>query len=386
MIGKPGVPQSSVLVVCGDPGGGNAVAPVVEALRREGIVTVEARAYKQTQNVWSRRSLAFEPLDEAMNVKQAVALIGKYGIQLVLTGTSVNSVDLEKNFILAARQSGVPSLALLDFWSNYRLRFSDASGYLACLPDRIAIMDQRAHQEMIREGFKKESLVITGQPALEDLGKWQNRFSPEKKAEIRKELNLKQADVMVLFASQPLSEIGPADEQDPNYRGYTENTVLPLLCAALKRIGDSLQRRIVLIIQRHYREDPAKFESLELKGVSWKVAVPEEPYDLALVADVVSGMNSIFLLEAASLGCLTVSLQPGLRVRDKLPSNLNGMTIPVYHQEEIEPVLERLIVNGRTAEGRSCGLSGVKGSTQRVVSLIYEMVGLGEEEAEKRIR
>jgi hypothetical protein len=361
------------------------MAPIVEGLRLAGRVDVKAMAYRQTQEIWSRRSIAFDPLNETTSVNQAQNLLMKYAVKLVLTGTSVNSVDLEKRFIFASRREGALSLAVLDFWSNYRVRFSDENGNLAFVPDKIAVMDERARREMIQEGFKEDSLVITGQPALEDLEKWRDRFTTRRREGIRKKLGLKQEDVMVLFASQPLAGSGPAEDQDPNYRGYTEKTVLPLLDTALKRIRENLQQRILLVIQLHPREDPAKFKDLKLDGVEWKMSVPEEPYDLALSADLVSGMNSIFLMEAASLGCLTVSLQPGLRVVDKLPSNLNGMTIPVYHQKELEPIVEQLIVHGRPLEGKRYGVSEAKGSIKRVIALAYEMMGLFEEENEKRM-
>ena len=80
---------------------------------------------------------------------------------LLLTGTSYNSVDLEKKFIASARERGVPSLAVLDFWSNFALRFSRGDGGLENIPDRIAVMDEWAREEMIAAGFDATRLVVT---------------------------------------------------------------------------------------------------------------------------------------------------------------------------------------------------------------------------------
>lgn len=369
--------RPTIVVICGDPGGGNAVAPVIEALRHDGCTDVAAIAYRQTADIWKRRALSFTPINESTSEGQAITFIRDHHARLVLTGTSVNSVDLEKKFISAACRAGVPSLAVMDFWSNYRARFSDKEDKLVYLPDRIAVMDERACDEMIAEGFDSRLLVVTGQPALEDLAKWRDRFTSGCKTEIRTKLGLGHNDLMVLFASQPLSGMGNSESGTPNIRGFTEKTVIPALAISLKRIGERLGKRIVLVIRPHPRENPEVFKGMNLGGIPMIVATDGESYDLAMSADVVSGMNSILLMESCYLGCVTVSIQPGLCGLDKLPSNQMGMSIPVYQEQEIEPVFERLLCrnNPLGAEKREY-VNRSKGSARRVVSLIYDMLGL----------
>ena len=102
-----------------------AVAPVLEALRAEGIVTVNALGYNQACQRWSQRGLAFEEIDSNLGETDIDCWLQKSGTVLLLAGTSFNDIGLEKRFTIRARELGIPSVALLDFWSNYagRTRF-----------------------------------------------------------------------------------------------------------------------------------------------------------------------------------------------------------------------------------------------------------------------
>ena len=141
----------------------------------EGRLRIDARAYRHACAMWQKRGLPFQELDEQAEVSLPE------GTQLVLTSTSLNGLDLEKRFIVAAQARGIPSVSLLDFWSNYRRRFTSAENTLNCLPDRIAVMDAQARDEMISEGFDSARLIITGQPIFDDLAAWRTAFTSEKR-------------------------------------------------------------------------------------------------------------------------------------------------------------------------------------------------------------
>ena len=147
------LPKRVVLAICGDPGGAAATAPVLLELRTDPRVMVKVFAYKQALPFWQNRGLEVSPLDEHMSPAQVEELMRSVNPDLVFAGTSVNGVDLEKQFIARARALNIPSCSLLDFWSNYRARFADESGSLSFFPNKIAVMDQRARTEMIAAGF-----------------------------------------------------------------------------------------------------------------------------------------------------------------------------------------------------------------------------------------
>lgn len=369
-----------VVAVCGDPGGANAVAPVIEALRAEGRVAVNALAYRQASiTLWTKRNLVFDDLGEGTTRTPAIQRLRNSGTGLLLTATSFNPIEPEKEFIAAARSLGLPSLAVLDFWTNYTRRFSDADGRLVYVPDRIAIMDERARDEMVAEGFDTTRLVITGQPAFDELAGWRSQFTPARRQAIRDALSVGPSQWLILFASQPLSLLYGTDPVDPLYPGYDERMVLRALVVALDQIAEQSHQEIVLVIRPHPREQIQSFDKVQGRLIRIVVSKDGESRDLVMAADLVTGMTTILLVDACYLGCVTVSLQPGLRFPDPLPTNPLGFSRGVYREEEIKPVIERMLLDKEIRSSAQARLSKFhmdNGATQRVVKLVYQMIGL----------
>jgi hypothetical protein len=102
--------------------------------------------------------------------------------------------------------------------------------------------------------------------------------------------------------------------------------------------------------------------------------------EVALAADLVAGMNSVLLVEASLLGCVVLSLQPGLRLPDALPVSDLCARQTVYKEEDIEPALERLLyddVARADLVAHSAGTRLGPSATSRIVFLIDEMMGVG---------
>jgi hypothetical protein len=298
---------------------------------------------------------------------------------VLLAGTSVNGVDLEKRFVVAARRLGIPSLAMLDFWSNYRARFADASGGLAYLPDRIAVMDSLAREEMTAAGFEADRLWITGQPAFDELDAYRQRATPQRRAEVREALGVGDDAAMVLFASQPITALYGDDTGGPSHPGFTEHTVLAALVAALDRIAGGEAPPIALVVRPHPREDAAGLQRHRARSMRVIVDGRGDAREAALAADLVTGMNTILLVEACLLGCVVASLQPGLRSADVLPTNRWGATQAVFRAEDLEGVVGRLLLDEearREAKARAARLQFEPGAAERVIRLIDSMQGL----------
>jgi len=375
MINKDQSPV--VIAVCGDPGGANAVAPVIEILRAEGNVLVSALAYREACSLWDQRGLRHHSLSEQMSFTEVLDYLIREDPSLLLTGTSFNGVDLEKKFIAAARSLSIPSLSVLDFWSHYGVRFSYANGRLSCIPDRIAVMDELARKEMIAAGFDEKHLVVTGQPAYDDLHLWGKKFGPEKIARLRNYLGVGPEDLMVLFASQPLSTLYGTDASNPLYPGYTEVDVLSALSRSLKEIQKDIHRKIVLVIRPHPREEPEAFQFMHDNDIPVIISTSGNSRDLIMVADLVVGMTTALLVEACYLGMAVVSLQPGLRHADLLPTNRAGLSTGVYAEEDITPVIQQVLVTKPDRRPHPHSFQRVQignGAARRVARCVYDMI------------
>lgn len=362
-----------VWVVAGDAGGANALWPVFAPLRERGM-TPRLSGYAQAPGLWQGRGETVRELPPGTSVDEAETMLRESGVALLLTGTSLNGVDLERRFILAARRMGLPSLALLDYWSNYVPRFSSDGRVLDCLPERIAIMDGQAHDEMRAAEFPEALLAVTGQPLFDDLARYREAVTPESRAVTRQALGVQEGERLVLFVSQPLREVYGA-EGAPGWLGYDEFDVVPPVLAALGRMVAEHPLRLVLL--PHPRESRARCAAW-LEGHPWASLAPAgaDSRELVRAADLVVGMNSMLLMESALLGTATMSVQLGLRDADHLPVSRVGIVPRVERVETLEGTLRGLLRAGPVREEHLARLAAQPrpgGAAGRVADLARRM-------------
>jgi hypothetical protein len=368
-----------IIAVSGDAGGARAMAPVLKELRAEARVHVHAYAYKEAHGLWMNLGIDHTPMSDSPSLGEVGELFGPKKCELLLTSTSFGGIELEKKCIALARKRGIPSVTLLDTWGNYSRRFSDEEGRVAFLPDRIAVIDELAYREMVDEGFNPESLVITGQPAFDDLNPWDHALRLRKKRVIMGKFPMENDEILILFASQPLSLIYGTDPSGPRYLGFDEWKVVRLLIRALDSISSDRGNALALTIRPHPREDPAPYRSLKGEEVKVLVTKDGDSREWIRESDLVTGLNSILLVEACYMGCPVISLQPELRGKDLLPTNHSGLSRAVYHSEEIRPAIEEVLFNTEVRQRMISRLAGMPRDGHaacRVIELVYSMMGI----------
>jgi hypothetical protein len=363
----------TIIAVGGDPGGANALAPVIEALSRDPTVQVHPYAYNEACTVWKNGGIVFETLPEIPRDEEITKILQEIKPSLLLVATSHNTKEYEKYFIKAAREQNIPSLSILDFWALYSVRFNDKKGNLVFLPDRIAVMDEQAKMEMIGEGFEPEKLVITGQPAFDELNYWKQQFNQDIKWKIRNRLGIKKDDLVVLFVSEPYVGDAPGEMF---YPGYKKEDVLHSLIEELNDINNDCDRDIVLVIRPHPRENPRDFD--QYKGSSIKVVISEEDHsrNIVMSADLVTGMTSNLLVESCYLGCIVVSLQPNPCLDDPVITNRSGHSIGVFDKKDFKPVIQKLLLDSTTRKEMKKKLETFRTdgkAVQRIINIIHFM-------------
>lgn len=297
-----------ILAIAGDPGGAAAIAPVLsELIIRSGPDCLTVLAYREAIGVFRRSGIPFCEVDESTDAETFHDQLIESQPHLILTSTSVNGIDLELKLLAASSQLNIPSLSVLDFWSNYRRRFENSAGCLQ-LPTRIAVMDENAIHAMVRVGFPREILVATGQPAFDRLTDWTPVRKAATRASVRGQLNISESTTLIVFMSQPLEEFYrqfPVNERPC----YNEKTVFARILPLLSTVaagGRSLQ----IMIKPHPRERRESWSDLKATEVPVSVNGEIPSADLALAADLVLGMTSVVLLECSLLGRPVVSIQP----------------------------------------------------------------------------
>lgn len=374
MITKP-----NLIAVCGDPGGSNALVPVIQLLQKDAQLNIIVFAYRQATDIMAKNKIEFTALPEETSIATIRSLIEIVKPNILVSGTSFKSTVLEKKFILVAQEMKVPSLAIIDFWSNYSLRFCNDDGQLAYLPDKIAVMDERAFNEMVREGFNPDSLVITGQPVFDDLDKCKSGFNLQKRQRVKDFFCIASDSTFVVFVSQPVSKLYGRVDSNPHYLGYDEKMVLHLLLSTLEKISLTRNKKITLLIRPHPREDLLNYKDIESKQITVIVSKEENLREIMMTSDIVIGMATEPLVEACYLNCIVISLQPGLRFSDSLPTNQWGYSYGVYSSEMIPGVIEKMLFDPEAIQDRKAHLMQFQHdgkAAHRVVTTIYQMIGM----------
>ncbi len=353
----------SVASAVGDSGGAEAIAPALIALAQRGTLGPVVAA-PSAWSILERSGIPFSPYAGGDVGAAVEPCFEGAPPSLVLTTTSWGDERIEPAVIEAARARGVPTVAVVDFWSNYRRRFETPTGL--SLPNWIAVPDDSARAGAIAEGLPEDRLVVTGNPHYETLVQRYQRFDREERLAFRERVGIPRQATLALFASQPIRALYGRS------LGYDEAEVLVLVRDAMEQVAEWLGHPVMMAVRAHPREAIASLPGASTK-VTLRSAVGEDGLPWALASDLVVGMTSALLLQAALLGCRVVSVQPNLAGPDTLPSNRVGLSDPVYQPGEVASVVYRALARPAHSQlGRSSQRlrTAVNGATLRLLDLL----------------
>ena len=146
-----------------DPGGFNALWPIIKELKKKRNVLSKIVLANESREIAKKRKINFRDAGK-LSQKSLIKLIQRDKPDLVFTATSLG-LSVEKIITKIAKKQGVKTAAIIDFWVNYKLRFSDpGTENLAYLPDYILVVDEIMKKEMVKEGFDLKRIFVSGNP------------------------------------------------------------------------------------------------------------------------------------------------------------------------------------------------------------------------------
>ncbi len=347
-----------MLLFSRDPGGTNAIMPLIEPLRALGN---EVNVYGKDAALSIYRKQNIDCSDICATVpsgtqEQTDEFVRKICPDLIVTGTSSEDFT-ERHLWKAAERAQITSFAVLDQWTNYRLRFiSEGEDPLdprpaskLVVPSFFFIMDEFARKEMCALGIDCEKLVVSGQPFFDYIRKSGERFTTLEIERLRGELAGTQGGLVFVFASQPIASIHRKNGMAEDYWGYTEITVLENVAACLSKLAEEMPVRVTLVLRLHPKDELNAYQNtLATLPSSIKVVVDRETDSSLLLkgADLIIGMFSMLLLEAAILDRRFISVQIGLKRENPLIFDRMGLVRSILTEQELEETL-RAILSGK---------------------------------------
>jgi hypothetical protein len=317
----------TVLFFSCEPGGAEVLIPVIRLLAQTTPCRVIVLSYGLGAERFARKGTEY--IEIASLKEDDDAVIAAFQPALIITSaTSLPERDMSEKYLWRiARRAGIPSIAFLDQWQNYAIRFSGvlASERLAYLPDYINCINAIGALEMVGEGFEPQRLVEFGQPYLASLA---HDAALLDVADIRHGQGIAPDARVILFASEAIRE------HYGNSRGYDQYDALGLLLERVSREGGGA----VLLVKLHPKDAPAEYMKIlgeypALRAIMIKNEL--SPLECIAVSDEVYGMTSIMLIEAYILGKKVASLQPGLKVADPCVLSRHGV-IPLLLSRDVE--------------------------------------------------
>ena len=372
-----------ILTVANDTGVANGLSSSIlmfnEDKRLETIVLSEG----PSQSVFNSKSIIYKTLDD-YGFKEVTedaidAIIKKEKPDVIFTGFS-EGVMLEKYSINNAKLNNIPSITVLEGYTNYLKIVSDneLKQPFKYMPDFICIMDEFVLEEMLKLNFDKNKLIVTGNPYFDDLAIFRDSFNEESLNKIREELNIDRNGYLIIFFSQAIKKV--IDKGSDNMsRGYNELTVLSMLESSLYKLNVD---RLNLLIKLHPKEDLESTQTAlsgKLSRVIFNNNKNYNPRNMIIVSDLVTGMFSTALIESVYLYKDVLSIQPNIIVEDTLLTNRFGLTIPIYREEDLKSTLEKIIYdqNFKKEQKQKRSKLVLDGkATERVANFVYKSLNI----------
>lgn len=374
--------KPKVLIVARYAGPANALAQVARILIADNRVTTVVIGFSHAAPVFRQHELPLWAVDDDEETPGvADKILEKERPDLVLTGTSLRP-RLDGAFWHGARERHIATVALMDHWTNYSERFSEGTRPYAYLPDTIAVMDEIARRAMVDTGCPPERIVITGQPAFD----YYTSLSPDSERELRelgrRELGVPEESALVIFASEPHAKYNGSGPSSSTFLGYTEQDSLRLVLDAVAGLSNSLSRSVQVVVKLHPLETSDRLRSVaeQNQKVAMRILQHYSSRKLIAAADVVTGMTSVFLLEAALSGKRAVSVQPSRKRQDDFTDHQRELIDRTDDASELQKTLARALNEDDSTRQRRRELALAHGfdgqAGLRVAELIYNELGL----------
>jgi len=320
------VSANPLLFCATDAGGARNLAPVAAlAGSRASVLASDVTAPIFAESAVASRTV------QIGDAASASALLAAERPQALVCGTS-RFVGAERRLIAAARARGVPSVVVLDEWFDYRMRFADEAGTLTFVSDLICCPDQMALDEAAADGLPASRLLVTGSPSLSALSDRICAFAsaPPMSPDC---WHVDGAGLRILFVSEThLADYGSGpDRPGPlgAWLGYTERDVRAALARAI--VSSGLRCTVIEKLHPSATDIPAP----PAGASAWHAVANTPLWPLLWHADVVVGMKSMALLEAALMGHRPLSFQPNLQGADRCTAARLGLADRAGSEHEL---------------------------------------------------
>jgi len=334
--------MTRILAIIEDPGAANGMVGLRESLATRNI-DLDLYAVGTARTYASGIGLDVTPAPDDF-----AAEIQSSKPDAILVGTSENPDSVAFTVIEQGKSWDIPSVGFVDGPANAQHRFRGRTDNpLAYMPDYLLVSDQLAHDVFIDLGVSSKAIQVVGHPNMDRVRDRKAALMTEGKAQVRARVfpGIPSDATLVLFAAEISDGLDPNEfRRNQDYAllgsgihdGRTE-ICLEEVISALKACNANTS----LVLRLHPKNDPEAFVSFndDVDAMS----IDGDPLEAVFAADVILGMTSILLFEAAVMGLPTVSVTPRRLESAWLTSIGLGLTRQVCTRNALHRTLNKLV-------------------------------------------
>jgi hypothetical protein len=378
-------PFVSVLIFVEDPGAANYVASLPGILEQTSHIrsSVLARGLATVQ--LGSLNTDFQTLADDVSVE---AIIGDQLPNLIIVGTSENRESLGLALIDFGNENNIPTIGVVDGPANPEHRFSGVTANPRNHePEFVIVPNDQTRQALVALGYRTDNVINCGHPHYDFVREERRRLEVANRDELRHNQNLGPAtnQDIVVFCAELSGGLAPQQyqrSQEYTMSGnakHSERTqiVLDEFLGAI----DGQKTRPYLVLRLHPKNNQEEFT--EYLSSFDQISEGGSSLELVFCADLVVGMTSIILIEAALLGRPTISITPRSLERDWLPTIGLGITTSCTNRGELVEALGKSPTE--TAPDDKILAFGLPAqSAEKVCQLITSVLGRGTVDQEFR--
>ena len=363
--------STDVLIFVEDPGAANFVAELPAALAERGLharllTDGSATDYLQQRGV---------SVETAPRAATAESVLASAQPRLLTVGTSENPDTLGLALVAQARSTGVHSVGVVDGAANAEHRFrgrSDAP--LAYAPDWLLVPDEWTKDAYIALGYPEDRAIECGHPHYDHVRAVAFRLAADDRKDLRRSLLPGASDesrVVVFVAESSNGLNGQQYQRSADYTLTGRGKSTGRTEVVLEEFADAVRLATPLpyLVLRLHPKNTAHELATYLDEFDL-VSRGGSPLEWLYVADLVVGMTSMSLVEAALLGRPTLSILPRKAEVEWLPTIRSGITPCVTTREELRSSIVDMLRQGPETSYPSLDSFFASGSLDRAAKTI----------------
>jgi hypothetical protein len=303
--------DTDILIFVEDPGAANVVVDLPRALSKMNL-TAQIVAAGHAGPYLAAMGGAHDDAGTAT----AAALMDAYAPRLVLAGTSENPETLGLALIAEAKRRGLASVGFADgpAMADYRFR-GRAGDPLAFAPDWVLVPDDATARRFRELGLEPGRVIACGHPYFDRVRDTGRALARRGRAAVRAdtfpEAPADGRAVVVFLAEISDGLIPAAFERGGDYtlagRGGSDRRTDIVLEEVLDAAAP-IRPRPYVVLRLHPKNDEWEFAAYA--GEIDFISRGGQPLEAVFAADLVIGMTTSLLFEAALMGCPALSVIP----------------------------------------------------------------------------